>query len=52
MSQARTPSRHRHKTVTLHVLRQRGGVPYQAERKVCSSCHQVLDERLLRRAAA
>jgi hypothetical protein len=46
------PSRHRHKTVTLHVLRQRGGVPYEAERKVCSSCRQVLDERFLKRAAA
>jgi hypothetical protein len=52
MPQAPTPSRHRHKTVTLHVLRQRGGVPYEAERKVCSSCRQVLDERFLKRAAA
>jgi hypothetical protein len=43
---------HRHKTVTTHVLGQRGGIPYEVERKQCSSCRQVLDERPLRRAAA
>ena len=43
---------HRHTEETKHVLRQRAGVPYEVERKVCSSCREVLDERLLRRAAA
>ena len=43
---------HRHKTVTTHVLGQRAGIPYEVERKQCSSCRQVLDERPLRRAAA
>jgi NMD protein affecting ribosome stability and mRNA decay len=43
---------HRHTTVTSHVLRQRAGVPYEVERKICSSCQRVIDERLLRRAAA
>jgi hypothetical protein len=43
---------HRHTEVTKHVLRQRAGVPYEAERKLCSSCQEVLDERLLRRTSA
>ena len=43
---------HRHKTVTTHVLRQRSGVPYEVERKVCASCRRVIDEKPLRRAAA
>jgi len=43
---------HSHTTVTMHVLRQRAGVPYEVERKVCSSCQRVIDERPLRRAAA
>jgi ribosomal protein L37E len=48
-----TPTKaHRHTTVTTHVLGQRAGVPYEVERKMCSSCRRVLDERLLRRAAA
>jgi NMD protein affecting ribosome stability and mRNA decay len=48
-----TPSKsHHHTTVTTHVLRQRAGVPYEVERKICSSCRRVIDERLLRRAAA
>jgi hypothetical protein len=47
-----TPKPHRHKTVTTHVLRQRSGVPYEVERKFCSACRQVIDEKPLRRAAA
>jgi hypothetical protein len=43
---------HQHTEVTKHVLRQRAGVPYEAERKMCSSCQAVLDERLLRRTTA
>jgi len=34
------------------VLRQRAGIPYEIERKVCSSCRRVLDERPLRRTSA
>jgi RNase P subunit RPR2 len=56
MSMQTTPkpsaSRHRHKAVTLHVLAQRRGIPYELERKVCSDCSRVLDERPLKRAAA
>jgi NMD protein affecting ribosome stability and mRNA decay len=48
-----TPAKaHRHTAVTTHLLRQRAGVPYEVERKICSSCRRVIDERPLRRAAA
>ena len=43
---------HRHTAVVKHVLAQRGGVPYELERKVCSGCERVLEERRVRRAAA
>jgi hypothetical protein len=42
---------HRHTEVTTHVLRQRAGVPFEVERKVCSSCRRVV-ERPLKRATA
>jgi hypothetical protein len=43
---------HEHTAVTTHLLRRRAGVPYEVERKVCTACRRVLDERPLRRAAA
>jgi hypothetical protein len=43
---------HRHHEVTTHVVRQRGGVPYEVEQRVCTECRTVLAERQLRRAAA
>ena len=43
---------HRHHEVTTHVVRQRAGVPYEVEQRVCSECRTVLAERQLRRAAA
>lgn len=56
MSMQTTPpsqaARHRHKAVTLHVLAQRRGIPYELERKVCSACGRILEERPLKRAAA
>ncbi len=52
MSRMTNQRSHRHTEVKTHVLRQRAGVPYEMERKVCSSCRRVLDERLLRRATA
>jgi hypothetical protein len=56
MSMETTPkppvSPHRHRPVTLHVLGQRRGIPYELEQKVCSACSRVLDERPLKRAAA
>ena len=43
---------HKHVPVVRHELRQRAGVPYAVEQKVCSACARVLDERPLKRAAA
>jgi len=46
------PRRHTHKVVTLHAVQQRSGVPYEIERRVCTACRRVLEERPLRRTAA
>jgi NMD protein affecting ribosome stability and mRNA decay len=43
---------HKHTTITLHAIRQRAGVPYEMERRVCTSCSRVVAERALKRAAA
>jgi hypothetical protein len=43
---------HRHRSVVAHALRQRAGIPYEVEQKVCPDCRTVLDERTVRRAAA
>jgi len=48
----RTRQLHRHKAVVTHALRQQAGIPYEVERKICSDCRRVLDERTVRRAAA
>jgi ribosomal protein L37E len=47
-----TLKRHKHNAVTVHAIRQRAGVPYHVERKVCAHCQRLLDEKTLRRAAA
>ncbi len=52
MSMLRKMHPHRHHEVTTHVVRQRAGVPYEVEQRVCAECHTVLSERALRRAAA
>lgn len=43
---------HRHRAVSLHVVVQRAGVPYECERIVCAECSRVLSERPLARATA
>ena len=43
---------HRHTGVKTLAIRQRQGVPYEVERKVCTACAEVLDERPIKRAAA
>jgi NMD protein affecting ribosome stability and mRNA decay len=43
---------HTHHAERVHVLLQRAGVPYEIERQVCTSCHRVLDEKPVKRAAA
>jgi hypothetical protein len=52
MEMKRRDRRHNHTEVVKHALRQRAGIPYEVERKVCSACERVLDERPVRRAAA
>ena len=47
-----TLKRHKHSSVTIHAIRQRDGVPYHVERKVCSGCRRLLDEKTIKRAAA
>lgn len=51
-SKLRPLSGHKHTPVLTHAIRQRAGVPYELEQKVCSACGRVIDERPLRRAAA
>jgi hypothetical protein len=43
---------HKHQAVTIHAIRQRSGVPYHVERKVCTSCRRLLDEKTIKRAVA
>jgi RNase P subunit RPR2 len=43
---------HKHRAVTTIAIRQRSGVPYEVERKVCANCRTLLDEKPVRRAAA
>jgi hypothetical protein len=43
---------HKHKAVTILAIRQRAGVPYEVEQKVCADCHALLDEKPVKRAAA
>ena len=43
---------HRHTAVTTHEIRQQHGIPYEVERKVCTACERVLDEKPLKRALA
>lgn len=43
---------HTHRELTVRVLRQQGGVPYEVERTICGECREIISERPLRRAAA
>jgi hypothetical protein len=43
---------HKHTAVTKRAIRQRNGIPYEVERRVCADCRQLLDEKPVRRAAA
>jgi hypothetical protein len=47
-----TAQGHRHTAVTTHAIRQQQGVPYEVERKVCTACERVLDEKPVKRALA
>jgi hypothetical protein len=48
----RTKRQHKHTAVVRHELRQRSGVPYEVETRICSACARILDEKPLKRAAA
>jgi RNase P subunit RPR2 len=50
--QASPAQKHKHTSVTVHAISRVNGVPYEIKRTVCASCHCVLDEQPLRRAAA
>jgi hypothetical protein len=52
MEQKQPTAIHEHVAMQVHVLLQRGGVPYEVEQKVCAACFRVLDETPVRRAAA
>ena len=43
---------HKHIAVTIRTIRQRDGVPFEVERKVCRECRTLLDERPLKRVPA
>ena len=44
---------HQHKQTSIkRAILRRSGIPFEVERKVCSECKRVLDEKPLRRAAA
>jgi hypothetical protein len=43
---------HEHVAKRVHLLTQRAGVPYEVERRICTSCARVLDEKTVKRAAA
>ena len=43
---------HKHTAVTVRAIRQRSGIPYEVERKVCADCNRLLAEKPLRRAEA
>jgi hypothetical protein len=43
---------HRHRPFVKHVIRQRGGVPYETDVVVCQICGRVLEERPVKRAGA
>jgi hypothetical protein len=43
---------HKHSAVITRAIRQRNGVPFEVERKVCRECQRLLDERPLKRVPA
>jgi hypothetical protein len=43
---------HRHRPVVTRLIVQRGGIPYEQERRTCAVCGRELELRTLKRAAA
>jgi NMD protein affecting ribosome stability and mRNA decay len=48
----KTKRAHTHTAITVRAIRQRGGVPYEVERKICSDCRRLLGETPVKRASA
>jgi hypothetical protein len=46
------PAQHTHVAVVTHLIRQRHGIPYEIERRVCVGCARVLDEKSVKRLTA
>ena len=47
-----SPAEHTHVAKVTHLIRQRHGIPYEMERKVCAACARVLDEKPVKRLMA
>jgi hypothetical protein len=43
---------HKHNAVITRAIRQRNGVPFEVERKICQECRRLLDEKPLKRVPA
>jgi NMD protein affecting ribosome stability and mRNA decay len=43
---------HKHTAVTTRAIRQRNGIPYEVEQRICAECGRVLGERPVKRTAA
>jgi NMD protein affecting ribosome stability and mRNA decay len=52
MSTKQQANPHEHVATNVHVVRQKGGVPYEVEQQICATCHRVLGETPVRRTAA
>jgi NMD protein affecting ribosome stability and mRNA decay len=52
MSEKQPIKVHEHVAKRVHVLRQRAGVPYEVEQRVCADCSRVLGQTTVRRTAA
>jgi predicted nucleic acid-binding Zn ribbon protein len=42
---------HKHIPVTTRAIRQRNGIPFEVERRICSKCQRVLAEQPVKRTA-
>jgi hypothetical protein len=46
------PTAHQHVAETVHVVVQRGGIPYEIEQQVCTACNEIIGETPVKRASA
>jgi hypothetical protein len=43
---------HKHSAITIRAIRQRKGIPYEVEQRICADCGEILRERPVKRTAA